>query len=67
VKVYVNGKPREVAADATLLEVLGLGADLPARGVAVAIDGDVVPRAELPRAELHDGVRIEVVTAVQGG
>ena len=66
-KVYVNGLLREVAADATLLEVLDLGEDLPARGVAVAIDGCVVPRAELGRTDLHDGVRIEVVTAVQGG
>ena len=38
-----------------------------ARGVAVALDGEVVPRARWQQTELPDGARIEVVAAVQGG
>jgi sulfur carrier protein len=37
------------------------------RGVAVAVEGEVVPRAQWPSTELRDGVTIEVVVAVQGG
>jgi sulfur carrier protein len=37
------------------------------RGVAVAVDGEVVPRGEWDTTELHDGTRVEIVGAVQGG
>lgn len=36
-------------------------------GVAVALDGAVVPRAAWARTLLADGARVELVTAVQGG
>jgi sulfur carrier protein len=41
--------------------------DLPHRGVAVAVDAEVVPRGEWPTHVIADGARVEVVTAVQGG
>jgi sulfur carrier protein len=66
--VTVNGQPRELPAGTT---VAGVVAALPGapegRGVAVALDGEVVPRGEWPRAELAEGARVEVVVAVQGG
>ena len=37
------------------------------QGVAVAIEGEVVPRASWDRVALRDGQRVEVVQAVQGG
>jgi sulfur carrier protein len=37
------------------------------RGVAVAIDGDVVRRNEWSIVRVHDGAHVEVVTAVAGG
>ena len=37
------------------------------RGIAVAIDGDVVRRSEWPTTLIPDGAQIEVVTAVAGG
>lgn len=36
-------------------------------GVAVAVDGEVVPRSQWPSTRLVDGAVVEVVTAVQGG
>ncbi|OLT17457.1 thiamine biosynthesis protein ThiS [Pseudonocardia sp. CNS-139] len=39
----------------------------PSTGVAVAVDGEVVPRAGWPDAVLAEGARVEVLTAVQGG
>jgi sulfur carrier protein len=68
VNIYVNGEPRQVDQRSPLLDVLGVPAGEPApRGVAVAVDGTVVPRARLSETSLHEGARVEVVTAVQGG
>lgn len=66
--IVVNGKHREVSSDAALVDVLGLGpGERPARGIAVALDGSVVPRAQVNQTRLHEGARVEIVTAVQGG
>ena len=46
------------------------GARLPAagRGVAVAVDAEVVPRGEWPRrTSSQEGARVEVLRAIQGG
>ena len=63
--VFVNGEPREVLDAATLDVVLGDGRVR--RGFAVALDGEVVPRARHRSTALHDGARVELVTAVPGG
>jgi sulfur carrier protein len=65
--ISVNGAPREVSAGTRLVEVLDRSTgDLP-RGVAVAVNGAVVPRAKIGQIELTEGARVEIVTAVQGG
>ncbi len=63
--IVLNGKPAEGdgATVAELLERL----DLPHRGVAVAVDAEVVPRGEWGTHVIGDGAHVEVVTAVQGG
>jgi sulfur carrier protein len=37
------------------------------RGIAIALDEEVVPRSDWATCRLHDGQRIEVVRASQGG
>ncbi len=66
--VTVNGTPRELGTGATVASLVA-SLDVPpeARGVAVALNGEVVRRASWELTELPDGARIEVVTAVQGG
>ena len=64
--VTVNGQLCELPGNATLADVLEQ-LDAPSSGVAVAVDGVVVPRASWPVLALHEGASIEVVTAVQGG
>ncbi len=65
-KVTVNGQPRELDAAATVGTLVDAEvADR--RGVAVAIDGEVLPRAEWDATTLEAGARVEVVGAVQGG
>jgi sulfur carrier protein len=66
--VTVNGEPRELAPGATVASVVELLDVAPgARGVAVALDGEVVTRALWAETELGDGALVEVVAAIQGG
>jgi sulfur carrier protein len=66
--IVLNGERTEVAAGATvtaMLARLGLGADT--RGVAVAVDGEVVPRGAWETFALAEDARVEVLSAMQGG
>lgn len=67
--IAVNGEPDpRVPAGASvrgLLDVLGIDAE--ARGVAVAVDAEVIPRPEWPTHVLGADARVEVLIAVQGG
>jgi sulfur carrier protein len=66
--VTVNGERRELASGATVASVVELLDVAPgARGVAVALDGEVVARSRWSRVQLRDGALIEVVAAIQGG
>jgi sulfur carrier protein len=66
--VTVNGEPRELVPGTTVAELLD-ALDVPAgrRGVAVAVDAEVVPRGEWDSTEVPDGARVEVLVAIQGG
>ncbi len=67
-RVRVNGVERDVAADGTVADLVAeLGVPAEGRGVAVALDGEVVPRGAWGRTAVPDGARVEIVTAVQGG
>lgn len=63
--VTVNDREIQVE-DGTTVAALLAGLGMPEKGVAVAVDGAVVPRSRW-QAEVRAGARIEVVTAVQGG
>ena len=63
---WINVKPGELADGARVPDALTL-LGVPETGVAVAVDGSVVPRAAWPATVLAEGARVEVLTAVQGG
>jgi sulfur carrier protein len=66
--ITVNGESAELPAGARIADVLDqLGVEPGRRGVAIAVDGEVVPRAQWDTTNLQDGVRVEVVQAIQGG
>ena len=64
--IRVNGESEQlVATVAALLEAKEIGAD--ARGVAVALNGAVVPRRAWCDTRLAPGDDVEIVRARQGG
>jgi sulfur carrier protein len=66
ISIVVNGEPREVAAGASVAELLAaIGRD--PRTVAVEVNGDILPRARYAERPLAAGDRVEVVHFVQGG
>ena len=67
-RVVLNGAERELD-EGTTVQAAVEALDLPAagRGVAVAVDAEVVPRTQWETHTLQDGARIEVLRAIQGG
>lgn len=63
----VNGKPLETTPE-HLVDVLAeQGFQKETRGIAVAINGTVVPRSMWSETRLSDGDDIEIVKIMQGG
>jgi thiazole synthase len=74
VEVLINGvayrlRPQATAADAVkaALESPDEPRAISGRGIAVALDGEVVPRSEWESTRLVTGQSLEVLTAIQGG
>jgi sulfur carrier protein len=66
--VTLNGERRELPERATVETAVHLaGAPAGGRGVAVALDGEVVPRGKWATTAVHEGQQVEVLNAVQGG
>lgn len=66
ISITLNGKPRELPGPMSitaLLESLGINP----RQVAVALNGEVVPRDRWPAVAIGQGDTVEVVRAVGGG
>jgi sulfur carrier protein len=66
VKLQVNGEPLELASGATVADVVGALGCGP-KGVAVAVNRELVRRADWPTAQLAEGDSVEVLHAVAGG
>lgn len=67
-RLVINGAPHELASEATVEQAVdATGAATERGGLAVAVDGEVIPRGEWGRTPLRDGQRVEVLQAVQGG
>jgi thiazole synthase len=79
-RIELNGETRELPEAATLADAIrkagaggradavgtaGVGGET--RGVAVALDGEVVPRGEWGTTALREGQSVEVLAAIQGG
>lgn len=66
--IVLNGACIELQSGASLRAALEqIGITPQTTGVAVAVDGEVVPRSHWEAYSLHEGARIEALTAMQGG
>ena len=66
--VDLNGRRLDVRDGTTVAELVReAGADPTARGVAVAVEGEVVPRSVWAQTEVAPGQKVEVLEAMQGG
>ena len=67
-RARVNGERRELEAGTTVARLVAeLVRDAPPDGFAVAVNGEVVPRAEWQERKVQDEDIVEVVRAVAGG
>jgi sulfur carrier protein len=68
-RLVVNGTEREVSDGLTVAELVQQldASRADGRGLAVAVDAQVVPHSDWEGARLADGQRVEVVGAIQGG
>jgi sulfur carrier protein len=66
IDVTLNGV-RRTLDDGTTVDVVVAGLDRGRAGMAVAINGDVVPRSQWAATTLRADDRVEVLAAAQGG
>jgi sulfur carrier protein len=66
VQLSVNGEPWHGPTGATVADLVASWCPSP-KGVAVACNGDVVPKSRWGATEVHNGDRIEIVSAAAGG
>ncbi|HEX5376463.1 MAG TPA: sulfur carrier protein ThiS [Solirubrobacterales bacterium] len=66
-RIELNGKPHEMPDGSSLADAARVAGAGDARGVAIALDGEVAPRAEWASTPLVEGSRVEVLAAIQGG
>lgn len=65
-RVVINGDAHDLDAGSTVADIVAKVAASP-KGIAVAVNTDVVPRSAWSSTEVVDGDRIELLTAAQGG
>jgi sulfur carrier protein len=65
--LLVNGERRELPDGSTVARLVAEADGADGRGVAVAVDAEVVPRSDWERTVLADGQQVEILAAIQGG
>jgi sulfur carrier protein len=65
-RVTVNGEAIELPAGTSVAQLVA-SLDIEPRGIAVAVDGEVVTRRTWGARPLADGERVEILSIAQGG
>jgi sulfur carrier protein len=67
-EITVNGSPRDLPDGATVADLVAdIGGRADGRGLAVAVDSQVVPHSAWEQTPLSAGDQVEILVAVQGG
>jgi sulfur carrier protein len=67
IAILVNDQPREIGAQVTLLQLLADQGLAERKGIAAAVNGEVVPRSAWRARALAEGDRVLIIRATQGG
>jgi sulfur carrier protein len=65
--IRVNGESEPLAVGTLAALLAEKAVDTEQKGIAVAVNGAVVPRASWPTTQLKPGDSVEIVRARQGG
>ena len=65
--IRINGEEESLTVWTLAALLEDKAVDVGQRGIAVALNGRVVPRADWPATKLNPGDRVEIVRARQGG
>ena len=66
-KLLLNGQSIDIERDDLLSLLEQQGIDHTRSGIAIAVNGDVIPRKRWIEHTLADNDQVEVITAMQGG
>ncbi|MBQ0057118.1 MAG: sulfur carrier protein ThiS [Bacteroidales bacterium] len=64
-RIVINNEARET--EAQFIQQLAAELDLPERGVALAVNNKIVPRATWPDTAISEGDSITIIKAAFGG
>ena len=65
--IYINNKPQQVSCQPSIADVLATLDIASQKGIAIAINNNVIPRAEWTSHALQDEDKIILIKATQGG
>lgn len=65
--ITVNGEDHALSTEGLTMRQLLSQLSMPEKGIAVAVDGTVLPKSRWDVTTVEQGWTIEILTAVQGG
>ena len=65
IRIIINNEERRT--EALNISALAAELELPERGVALAVNNKIQPRAEWAQVELHEGDQVTIIKAAFGG
>ena len=66
VEIELNGAPHAAPEGGTLADLVA-ALDLAGKGLAIAVNREVVPRQQWPHRRLQEQDRVDIVRAIGGG
>ncbi len=66
-KIYINNTEYDCVDNATLQQVISTAGNIPDKGIAIAVNNDVIPNSEWNSFKISNGDKITVIKAFYGG
>ncbi len=66
-KIYINNTEYNCDDDSTLQQAILVANNIPDKGIAIAVNNDVIPNAEWNTFKINNGDRITIIKAFYGG